>query len=161
MILLATAFALPATAAELTRYDDAPNGYSIGFPADWKTRTDGIVAVVAAPSAVLGTAGELPNVKVVSKTMIPGFSIDDLTAAAKQQWTKLWKIESEQAVKIGGLEARQLVLEQTIGPLKTKVLKAFIVGGDNYYIVSCASTVADFASQETVCREIIGSFAAQ
>lgn len=150
---------------EKTQFSDAENGYSLEFPAGWKTQKDPIVNLVAAPLESFKSPNPIPNVKVVVRPIPDGHTLDTISDTAVKQWGAIWKVESDVHSKEGKTPTRRLVLVQTI-PLslgsehkvqQTKVLKAFAVNKDKYYIISCAAYVDNFSNYEKTFTEIIDS----
>lgn len=150
---------------EKTQFSDKENGYSLEFPAGWKTQKDPIVNLVAAPLESFKSPNPIPNVKVVVRPIPDGHTLDTISDTAVKQWGAIWKVESDVHSKDGKTPTRRLVLVQTI-PLslgsehkvqQTKVLKAFAASKDKYYIVSCAAYVDNFANYEKRFTEIIDS----
>lgn len=140
-------------------YADKQNGYSIDFPSDWKTKSDPIVSLVATPAAQIKEANSFPNVKIVARSLPSGETLDTICDKSMRQWATLWQVQSDQRSKKGGTPTRRLVLMQIIPQfnLKTKVLKAFAVGGDNYYIISCADKPEHFEESKKTFEAIIDS----
>lgn len=140
-------------------YADKQNGYSIDFPSDWKTKTDPIVSLVATPAAQIKEANSFPNVKIVARSLPSGETLDTICDKSMRQWATLWRVQSDQRSQKGGTPTRRLVLIQIIPQvnLKTKVLKAFAVSGDNYYIISCADKPEHFEESKKTFEAIIDS----
>ncbi|MDP3509701.1 MAG: PsbP-related protein [Candidatus Melainabacteria bacterium] len=140
-------------------YADKQNGYSIDFPSDWKTKTDPIVNLVATPAAQIKEANSFPNVKVVARSLPSGETLDTICDKSMRQWATLWQVQSDQRSQKGRTPTRRLVLMQIIPQvnLKTKVLKAFAVSGDNYYIISCADKPEHFEESKKTFEAIIDS----
>jgi len=140
-------------------YADKQNGYSIDFPSDWKTKSDPIVSLVATPAAQIKEANSFPNVKIVARALPSGETLDTICDKSMRQWATLWQVQSDQRSKKGGTPTRRLVLMQIIPQfnLRTKVLKAFAVGGDNYYIISCADKPEHFEESKKTFEAIIDS----
>ncbi len=148
-----------AAAMATYTYADKQNGYSIDFPSDWKTKTDPIVNLVATPAALIKEANSFPNVKVVARALPSGETLDSICDKSMRQWATLWQVQSDQHSQKGGTPTRRLVLMQIIPQvnLQTKVLKAFAVGGDNYYIISCADKPEHFEESKKTFEAIIDS----
>lgn len=147
-----------ATATTYT-YADKQNGYSIELPSDWKTKKDPIVNLVATPAALIKEANSFPNVKVVARSRPSGETLDTICDKSMRQWATLWQVQSDQRSQKGGTPTRRLVLMQVLPQfnLRTKVLKAFAVGGDNYYIISCADKPEHFEESKKTFEAIIDS----
>ncbi len=152
--------------AEKRLYRDSENGYSIEFPANWETKKDMIVSLVAAPSETFKMPNPIPNIKVVVKAIPDGHTLDTISDTAVRQWGAIWKVESDEHSKAGKTPTRRLVLVQSIpvsvdtsGPVlqQTKVLKAFAVSKDRYYIISCAAYVDNFEKSRPLFNEVIDS----
>ena len=157
---------ITTSSGEKHLYADAEHGYSIEFPANWDTKKDMIVSLVAAPKETFKMPNPIPNVKVVVKPIPDGHTIDTISDTALRQWSSIWKIESDQRSKSGKTPSRRLVLVQSIpisvdtsGPVmqQTKVLKAFAASKDRYYIISCAAYVDNFEKSRPLFNEIIDS----
>lgn len=148
-----------ATATATYTHTDKQNGYSIDFPSDWKTKSDPIVNLVATPAAQIKEANSFPNVKVVARSLPSGETLDTICDKSMRQWATLWQVQSDQHSQKGGTPTRRLVLMQLIPQfnLRTKVLKAFAVGGDNYYIISCADKPEHFEESKKTFEAIIDS----
>lgn len=148
-----------AAATATNIYVDKQNGYSIDFPSDWKTKSDPIVNLVATPAAQIKEANSFPNVKVVARSLPSGETLDTICDKSMRQWATLWQVQSDQHSQKGGTPTRRLVLMQIIPQfnLRTKVLKAFAVGGDNYYIISCADKPEHFEESKKTFEAIIDS----
>ena len=148
-----------ATATATYTHTDKQNGYSIDFPSDWKTKSDPIVNLVATPAAQIKEANSFPNVKVVARSLPSGETLDSICDKSMRQWATLWQVQSDQHSQKGGTPTRRLVLMQIIPQfnLRTKVLKAFAVGGDNYYIISCADKPEHFEESKKTFEAIIDS----
>ncbi len=140
-------------------HTDKQNGYSIDFPSDWKTKTDPIVSLVATPAAQIKEANSFPNVKIVARSLPSGETLDTICDKSMRQWAALWQVQSDQHSQKGGTPTRRLVLMQIIPQfnLRTKVLKAFAVGGDNYYIISYADKPEHFEESKKTFEAIIDS----
>lgn len=140
-------------------HTDKQNGYSIDFPSDWKTKSDPIVSLVATPAAQIKEANSFPNVKVVARSLPSGETLDSICDKSMRQWATLWQVQSDQHSQKGGTPTRRLVLMQIIPQfnLRTKVLKAFAVSGDNYYIISCADKPEHFEESKKTFEAIIDS----
>ncbi len=147
-------------------YSDEENGYSIEFPINWDTKKDMIVSIVAAPKETFKMPNPIPNVKVVVKPIPDGHTLDTISDTAVRQWSSIWKIESDERSQAGKTPTRRLVLVQSIpvsidtsAPVlqQTKVLKAFAVSKDKYYIISCAAYVDNFEKSRQMFHEIIDS----
>ncbi|MBP9090564.1 hypothetical protein KBI23_06000 [bacterium] len=138
---------------------DTKNGYSIEFPSDWKTKTDPIVSVVAASGIQIKEANPFPNVKIVARSLPTGETLDSICDTSMRQWAALWKVESDQHSNNGKTPTRRLVLMQLIPQfnLRTRVLKAFAVSGDNYYIISCADKPEHFEQSKQTFEAIVNS----
>lgn len=139
--------------------------FSISVPADWETRKDSVpqIPVVAAPKAVLGTKDEFPNLKVAVMPMREGLTLAMLGEASKLQWSKIWNVQSDQMQKIGGRDARIMVIDQTLNlaggkSVKSRVMKMFIIGSGNYYIVTGASTLEDYPKNEPLFTSMLSTF---
>lgn len=157
---------IAAPAVEKHLYNDTENGYSIEFPATWDTKKDMIVSLVAAPKETFKMPNPIPNVKVVVRPIPDGHTLDTISDTALRQWSSIWKIESDERSKAGKTPTRRLVLVQSIpvsvdtsGPVvqQTKVLKAFAVSKDKYYIISCAAYVDNFEKSRQMFNEIVDS----
>lgn len=148
-----------ATATATYTHTDKRNGYSIDFPSDWNTKSDPIVNLVATPAAQIKEANSFPNVKVVARSLPSGETLDSICDKSMRQWATLWQVQSDQHSQKGGTPTRRLVLMQIIPQfnLRTKVLKAFAVGGDNYYIISCADKPEHFEESKKTFEAIIDS----
>ncbi len=148
-----------ATVTATNIYVDKQNGYSIDFPNDWKTKSDPIVNLVATPAAQIKEANSFPNVKVVARSLPSGETLDTICDKSMRQWATLWQVQSDQHSQKGGTPTRRLVLMQVLPQfnLRTKVLKAFAVGGDNYYIISCADKPEHFEESKKTFEAIIDS----
>jgi hypothetical protein len=147
-------------------YSDSENGYSIEFPANWKTKKDMIVSLVAAPSETFKMPNPIPNIKIVVKSIPDGHTLDTISDTAVRQWGAIWKVESDEHSKAGKTPTRRLVLVQSIpisvdtsGPViqRTKVLKAFAVSKDNYYIISCSAYTDNFEKSRQMFNDVIDS----
>lgn len=157
---------ITTSSVEKHLYSDAGNGYSIEFPATWDTKKDMIVSLVAAPKEIFKMPNPIPNVKVVVRAIPDGHTLDTISDTALRQWSSIWKIESDERSKAGKTPTRRLVLLQSIpvsvdtsGPVvqQTKVLKAFAVSKDKYYIISCAAYVDNFEKSRQMFNEIVDS----
>lgn len=157
---------IAAPGIEKHLYSDAENGYSIEFPATWDTKKDMIVSLVAAPKETFKMPNPIPNVKVVVKPIPDGHTLDTISDTAVRQWSSIWKVESDERSKAGKTTTRRLVLVQSIpvsidtsGPVvqQTKVLKAFAISKDKYYIISCAAYVDNFEKSRQMFNEIVDS----
>jgi hypothetical protein len=148
-----------AAATATNTYADKQNGYSIDFPSDWKTKTDPIVNLVATPAAQIKEANSFPNVKVVARSLPSGETLDTVCDKSMRQWATFWQVQSDQRSQKGRTPTRRLVLMQIIPQvnLQIKVLKAFAVGGDNYYIISCADKPEHFEESKKTFEAIIDS----
>ena len=148
-----------STTADTYTYADKQNGYSIELPNDWKTKKDPIVNLVATPAALINEANSFPNVKVVARSLPSGETLDTICDKSMRQWATLWQVQSDQRSQKGGTPTRRLVLMQVLPQvnLRTKVLKAFAVGGDNYYIISCADKPEHFEESKKTFEAIIDS----
>lgn len=144
------------------------DGYSIQFPADWQTKTDPIVNLVAAPESIIKQDAPLPNVKVVVRPMRTGMTIDEVCDLSKKQWAHAWTVESdkhsfgssvssEEHTKTPTIYSRRLVIVQDLKVLKTKVLKSFIEANGNYYVISCSDKPENFAKSEATFNQILDS----
>lgn len=151
---------------EKTPFADAENGYSLEFPPGWKTEKDRIVNIVAAPLESFKSPNPIPNVKVVVRTIPGGLNLDTICDASIRQWSSIWKVESDERSKEGKTPTRRLILVQSI-PLsldpskpvvqQTKVLKAFAVHKDKYFIISCAAYVDHFDKYQKQFNDIVNS----
>ena len=142
-----------------TIFADKKAGYSIEFPSDWKAKSDPIVSIVAAPGAQIKEANPFPNVKIVARSLPTGETLDSICDTSMRQWSSLWKVESDQHSNKGKTPTRRLVLMQLIPQfnLRTKVLKAFAVSSDNYYIISCADKPEHFEQSKQMFEAIVDS----
>lgn len=167
-LLLATVSVPAISQTSNPTYASGTDGYSINFPPDWKTKSDPIVNLVAAPEKVWQQASPMPNIKVVVRPMRTGVTLDQLCDISKKQWAGAWTVESDtrvegsparlQTASAGGAtHNRRLVLVQDLKVLKTKVLKNFSEANGNYYIVSCSDTPENFANSEPMFNEILNS----
>ncbi|CAN5314355.1 hypothetical protein BH11CYA1_BH11CYA1_23990 [soil metagenome] len=153
------AAAKPATTPATTTYADKKNSYCIDFPSDWIVKSDPIVSMVAVPAALANEISAFPNVKIVAHSLPWGENVDSICNTSMKQWGSIWKVESDQHSSKGKTPTRRLVLMQLIpqANLRTKVLKAFAVSGDNYYIVSCADKPEHFEQSKKTFEAIIDS----
>lgn len=141
------------------KIDDKNFGYSLELPPGWSSKSDPIVNVVAAPANIVKTDNPFPNIKVVARSLPGGQTLDSLTDTSKKQWQSLWKLESDNTVKVNGVATRRLVLQQIIAAAnqRTKVLKVFAVKGDNYYIISCADKPDNFEKSRPLFEAALNS----
>lgn len=149
-----------------TSFTDQENGYSLEFPPGWKTEKDRIVNIVAAPVESFKSPNPIPNIKIVVRTIPDGMNLDTICDASIRQWSAIWKVESDEHSKVGKTPTRRLVLVQSI-PLslstservvqQTKVLKAFAVHKDKYFIISCAAFVDNFDKYQKEFTEVVDS----
>ena len=155
-----------SSSVEKHLYNDEENGYSIELPLNWETKNDRIVSIVAAPSETFKMPNPIPNVKIVVKPIPDGHTLDTISDTAVRQWSSIWKVESDEHSKAGKTPTRRFVLVQTIPvgidtsqPVmqQTKVLKAFAVSKDKYYIISCAAYVDNFEKSRQMFNEIVDS----
>lgn len=154
------------SSVEKKLFSDTENGYSIEFPTNWETKNDMIVSLVAAPRETFKMPNPIPNIKIVVKSIPDGHTLDTISDTAVRQWSSIWKVESDEHSKAGKTPTRRLVLVQSIpvsvdtsGPVlqQTKVLKAFAVSKDKYYIISCAAYVDNFEKSREMFNEVIDS----
>ena len=149
-----------------THFADEENGYSLEFPPGWKTEKDRIVNIVAAPVESFKNPNPIPNIKVVVRTIPEGMNLDTICDGSIRQWSAIWKVESDQHSTEGKTPTRRLIIVQSI-PLalgtservvqETKVLKAFAVHKDKYFIISCAAFVDNFEKYQKEFTEVIDS----
>ena len=159
VLFFAVALSLATASAQATPYTDKANNYALELPADWQTKTDPIVTMVAVPGDLIKEVNAFPNIKVVARAMPVGYTLDSLCDASVKQWGPIWKVLSDKHVTTGKTVTRRLELEQTI-PIanqKTRVLKAFAVGSDKYYIVSCSDKPENFEKSKASFEAVIDS----
>lgn len=153
----------PALADALKTLKNADKKFSLQVPAEWKTRDDRFVALTAAPSIVINKTPELPNVKVAVMPLRDDLTLESLGNMSKAQWKDIWTVESDETRKIGAADARVMTIAQKIEgfggkTLSSRVLKAFVIGKENYYIITCASPPQSFKANRALFEEIIQSF---
>jgi len=152
--------------ADLNLFEDKEKGYNILLPRAWKVKSDSFVDVVAAPGEAVNGVNPIPNVKVVVKPIPTGHTLDTICDTAVRQWSAIWKVESDKKSDAGEVPTRKLILVQSLKlpvdssqPVtqQTKILKAFAVSKENYFIISCSNYVDDFEKTQTMFNKIVDS----
>lgn len=146
-------------------FEDKKLHYKLRLPAGWKTKTDMIVNLVAAPAESYVNPNPIPNIKIVVRDLPEGQTRDTICDTAMRQWGSIWKIESDQKIDGEYTPTRQLVMTQTLQltsgdkPVKqeTKILKAFAANKSHYFIISCSDYGANFPESLPEFRKVIGS----
>lgn len=153
-------------ASDLQLFENKEKGYRLHLPKGWKTKTDLIVDVIAAPEETFKQPNPIPKIKVVVKQMPSGHTLDTITDTAVRQWSTIWKVESDKKLELGSIPMRKLVLLQTLKlptdteqPVRqqTKILKAFATSGDQYFIISCSNYEANFEKTHELFNRVVES----
>lgn len=170
IIPLATLAEVPTDqiAADLQVFENKEKAYRLLLPKNWKTKSDPIVDVVAAPEETFKQPNPIPNIKVVVKPIPTGHTLDTICDTSVRQWSSIWKVESDKKLDLGSIPMRKLILLQTLRfptgtetPVRqqTKVLKAFATSGDQYFIISCSNYEANFEKTHALFDRVVESLA--
>ena len=169
LVTLQPCFAQPhqsQIASDLQLFENKEKGYRLLLPKGWKTKTDLIVDVIAAPEETFKQPNPIPNIKVVVKPIPTGHTLDTISDTAIRQWAAIWKVESDKKIELGSIPMRKLVLLQTLKlptdteqPVRqqTKILKAFATSGDQYFIISCSNYEANFEKTHELFNRVVES----
>lgn len=138
------ALASPAVAAgpALQPYADETLGYSLSLPAGWAVEPG---MLMAATSPLTGPEDPFrESIKVVAADLQRGVTLETYLQNSLDAWKTIWKVQGRQALKVGGQPAVRLVIDQTLGTTKTRLLKTFVAHGGKIYVVTCAAEPSAF-----------------
>lgn len=149
-----TAAAQQGSQESLVEYR-APS-FSLGIPGTWAVVADPIVAFSAAgPGAVTWSR---PTVKVVAAALRPGMTLNRYVANSKSAYASLWTVREEATSRLDSAAAIRLVLDQSLGPMITRVLKYYLVRSGRIYVVSLSCGREDFARHLPLFERVAHSF---
>ncbi len=89
-------------------------------------------------------SGFLTNVNVATESVPADITIEQYLEAATQQLAQLYEIESQEITTVGGDEAGKIVGQFNTDELQVKQLFYAIKRGDTFWIVTYATTAAEF-----------------
>lgn len=154
----------PASAAQtLKEYTYADRSFKISLPEQWGTRSDSLAPLIAAPPDVLGTGEEFPSVKVAVLPMKEGLTLQSIGDAVQKQFKDFWVIRTDEIQKLGSLDVRMMSIDQTLAmtdkaKVKSKLLKMFVIGKDNYYVITGTSKFALYDDVAPMFKQVMESF---
>lgn len=161
--VIAQAPVSPPVQSSLKEYTYADRNFKISLPEQWGTRSDHFVPLIAAPPDVLGTGEEFPSVKVAVLPMKEGLTLQSIGDAVQKQYKDFWVIRTDETQKLGALDVRMMTIDQTLqmtdkAKVKSKMMKMFVLGKDNYYVITATSKFAFYDDVAPVFKQVMESF---
>lgn len=155
--LIALVVAVAAVASSATRpYADETLGYSVKLPANWAIAPG---MLMAATSPLEGPQDRYQEtIKVVATDMQPGMTLDGYVKNSLTAWKANWTVKETRPVTVGGAPGVRLVIDQTMGQAKTRLLKTFVGHGGKVYVITCAAEPSRFQVYRGAFDEAIASF---
>jgi hypothetical protein len=99
------------------------------------------------------------TVKVVAADLQAGVTLDRYVEGSCAAWKSIWKIRESSKTTLAGERARRLVIDQTIGPATSRLLKVFVAHAGKIYIVTCATEPAKFKAYAPRFDAVVASLA--
>ncbi len=146
--------------ADMSFYANQEKGFCIEFPENWHVQPDPVVVVCATKflSEVSGDENVPPNIKVGVSKLEGGKKLQDYYDYNAKVHSTIWKVIEAKDVEIGGCPAKRIDLEQKLGIIETRVVKAFVQSGDNIFVISCSADPIAFSQYKTLFDSSINSF---
>ncbi|MNS30275.1 hypothetical protein D3C72_623010 [compost metagenome] len=155
--LIALAVAVAAVASSATKpYADETLGYAVQLPASWAIAPG---MLMAATSPLEGPQDRYQEtIKVVATDMQPGMTLDGYVKNSLTAWKAIWTVKETGPVTVGGSPGVRLVIDQTMGQAKTRLLKTFVGHGGKIYVITCAAEPARYEAYRGAFDAAIASF---
>jgi hypothetical protein len=124
----------PTPAPELTpgppkRLSEARGRFSLEATWDWAVvppEADPVMSKLGGLSLRRGTAPREESLKAVAVEMLIADDVAEYADTSVGAYRSIWQVEERQDVTIAGARAVRLVILQTIGEMKTRLLKYFV-----------------------------------
>lgn len=158
LVLLLAAWSGPAAASE--PYRDARGRFAVAVPGGWAAGPDAAMPAIT----VLESPAEGPkdpfreHVKIVAAELSPGLTLDGYVENSKAAYQAIWKVHADTPTTVAGVPARRLVLDQTLGPAKTRLLKVFLVAGEQIFVITGAAEPQAFTRTLPAFEAVVASF---
>jgi hypothetical protein len=156
----AALLAMPAAAADRAwrPYDDPEGRFAVEFPRGWDVGLDPfrILVATAAPESSGDRFQE--TIKIVATDVAPGISVDAYYRSSLEVYKSLWKVHGAAAGRVAGARARRVIVDQTIGRRKTRLLKCFVLGQGRVFVITCASEPKAFARHMPIFEATLATF---
>jgi hypothetical protein len=155
--LIALVVAVAAVASSATRpYADETLGYAVRLPASWAIAPG---MLMAATSPLEGPQDRYQEtIKVVAADLQPGMTLDSYVKNSLSAWKAIWTVKETQPVTVGGAPGVRLVIDQTMGQARTRLLKTFVGHSGKVYVITCAAEPARFQAYRGAFDQAIESF---
>lgn len=151
---------LPAALADMSFYANQEKGFCIEFPENWHVQPDPVVVVCATKflSEVSSDETVPPNIKVAASKLAGGLKLQDYYNNSARVYSTIWKVIETKDTEIAGCPAKRVDLEQKLGIIETRVMKAFVQSGDNIFVISCSADPNAFSQYKSLFEASINSF---
>jgi len=144
------------------RVFDALKSFSIEAPWDWEaTPPDGDPLVTKLGGISLRRGAPVNETfKAMTFEMKAADTIGEYVDTSLGAWASIWKVEDRGAVELSGAKAERFVIEQTIGPSTTRLLKYFVAALGKKVIVmtfmaSPKAFLARLTSYDAIARTLV------
>lgn len=146
--------------ADMSFYANQEKGFCIEFPENWHVQPDPIVVVCATKflSEVSSDENVPPNIKVSASKLAGGLKLQDYYNNSTKVYSTIWKVLESKDTEIAGCPAKRVDLEQKLGIIETRVMKAFVQSGDTIFVISCSADPNAFSQYKTIFESSINSF---
>lgn len=146
--------------ADMSFYANQEKGFCIEFPENWHVQQDPVVVVCATKflSEVSSEENVPPNIKVSAAKLAGGLKLQDYYNNSTKFYSKIWKVLETKDTEIAGCPAKRVDLEQKLGIIETRVMKAFVQSGDNIFVISCSADPNAFSQYKALFESSINSF---
>lgn len=141
------------------------HGYSITFPADWKTQKDfrNLDVIALAPSTK-DQASSHANISVMAIKSDTDINLNDLTDSTVENLKKIFKeidLVDNSKISVNGLDGKKLTYNYSFGEIKLQVQQYFFLKNQTAYIITCTTLLKEVPNFASVFEQAVNSFKLQ
>lgn len=142
-------------------YQDPEGRFTIEFPRGWTVGLDPFQILVATAPRESSDDTFSETIKIVANDVAPGVSLDAYYRNSLDVYRSIWKVHGAAEGSLAGARARRVVIDQTIGSLKSRLLKCFVLGHGRVFVITLASEPLAFDRQLPVFEAALATFRIQ
>lgn len=101
--------------------------------------------------------------KVAVLPLREGLTLKSVGDSVAKEYADFWKIRTDEIQKLGALDVRMMVIDQTLQmtdkkKTHSKMMKMFVIGKSNYYVITATSKVPTYDDHAPLFKQIMESF---
>ncbi len=139
-------------------YEDPDGRFAIEFPRGWTVGRDPFQILVATAPRESSDDPFQETIKIVATDVAPGITLDHYYRNSLEVYRSIWKVHGAADGSVAGVRARRVVIDQTIGRLKSRLLKCFVIGRGRVFVITLASEPLAFDRQLPVFEAVLSTF---